>query len=181
MSARSDSPAAVRTVSTSGVAMRLLAPDSRPRGHRARRNPIRRTLCDRTIDWSDGHVSTGIYPFERLRKLSDDGRYSNAPPSNTDGLTEWGFLENRWPTSLHRHDSPQPSFCMRGRTRRSTRSLHGRASTTRLISPRAHSSFPVASSRAAILSPSSLGIAVIPSVFPKAEKALRVAAIRENL
>ena len=25
------------------------------------------------IEWSDGH-STGIYPFERLRKLSDDGK-----------------------------------------------------------------------------------------------------------
>ena len=25
------------------------------------------------IDWSDGH-DTGIYPFERLRKLADEGR-----------------------------------------------------------------------------------------------------------
>ncbi|HIF91654.1 MAG TPA: DUF971 domain-containing protein [Myxococcales bacterium] len=37
------------------------------------------------IDWSDGH-STGIYPFERLRKLADDGLLE-AQATKTDGLT----------------------------------------------------------------------------------------------
>lgn len=32
------------------------------------------------IDWSDGH-NTGIYPFDRLRKLADDGLLSAAPPA----------------------------------------------------------------------------------------------------
>jgi ATP-binding protein involved in chromosome partitioning len=39
------------------------------------------------IDWSDGH-NTGIYPFERLRKLADDGLLdARAPETNeiTDG------------------------------------------------------------------------------------------------
>jgi ATP-binding protein involved in chromosome partitioning len=30
------------------------------------------------IDWSDGH-NTGIYPFERLRKLAQDGRLNALP------------------------------------------------------------------------------------------------------
>lgn len=30
------------------------------------------------IEWSDGH-NTGIYPFERLRKLADSGRLTEAP------------------------------------------------------------------------------------------------------
>ncbi len=30
------------------------------------------------IDWSDGH-DTGIYPFERLRKLADEGRLDATP------------------------------------------------------------------------------------------------------
>jgi ATP-binding protein involved in chromosome partitioning len=31
------------------------------------------------VEWSDGH-STGIYPFERLRKLADGGLLSSSNP-----------------------------------------------------------------------------------------------------
>lgn len=52
----------------------LLAPDSVP----ADVLPVGIQSVGRyaiQIEWSDGH-STGIYPFERLRKLADDGRLS---------------------------------------------------------------------------------------------------------
>ncbi len=55
----------------------LLAPDSVPEDvapvgiHSVGRYAIQ-------IDWSDGHA-TGIYPFERLRKLADAGMLGAVP------------------------------------------------------------------------------------------------------
>jgi ATP-binding protein involved in chromosome partitioning len=50
----------------------ILAPDRVPRDVRPQAiQSVGRYAIQ--IQWSDGH-DTGIYPFERLRKLSDEGR-----------------------------------------------------------------------------------------------------------